>query len=67
MKISVIIPAYNEEAYIGETLKHVLAQKYSEPFEVIVPEQARFPFELVIVQPVAPTPPAIFTSTAPSD
>lgn len=32
------------------------------PFWVIVPEQAKFPFELVIVQPVDPDPPAILTS-----
>lgn len=33
---------------------------------VIVPEQERLPFELVMVQPVAADPPAILTSTAPS-
>lgn len=40
MKISVIIPAYNEASYIGETLAHVLAQDFPEPFEVIVVDNA---------------------------
>jgi len=35
MKASIIIPAYNEEAYIAETLEAVLKQNYSD-FEVIV-------------------------------
>lgn len=35
--ISVVIPAYNEENYVGDTLKTVLAQNYpKEDFEVIV-------------------------------
>lgn len=35
MKVSVIIPAYNEEKYIAKTLQAVLAQDYQN-FEVIV-------------------------------
>lgn len=35
--ISVVIPAYNEEKYLGETLKSVIAQDYPEDdYEVIV-------------------------------
>lgn len=35
--ISVVIPAYNEEKYVGNTLKTVLSQNYpKEDFEVIV-------------------------------
>ncbi len=36
------------------------------PFEVIVPEHAKLPLELVMVQPVAELPPAMLTSIAPS-
>lgn len=36
MKISVVIPAYNEEQYLGECLQSLMAQGYSEPFEIIV-------------------------------
>ncbi len=39
MKISVIIPAYNEEQYLGKTLEAVLAQDYPD-FEVIVVDNA---------------------------
>ena len=39
MKISVIIPAYNEEKYITETLKAIVAQDYPD-FEVIVVDNA---------------------------
>ncbi|MDB5254700.1 MAG: hypothetical protein JWL92_76 [Candidatus Nomurabacteria bacterium] len=35
MKISVVIPAYNEEKYIAKTIDAVLAQEYSD-FEVVV-------------------------------
>lgn len=35
MKVSILIPAHNEEAVIGETLKAVLAQTYKD-FEIIV-------------------------------
>ncbi|MDE2188182.1 MAG: glycosyltransferase family 2 protein [Patescibacteria group bacterium] len=35
MKLSVIIPAYNEENYIGKTLQAISAQDYAD-FEVIV-------------------------------
>ena len=35
MKISVIIPAFNEEARIAATLKAILAQDFSD-FEVIL-------------------------------
>lgn len=38
-KVSVVIPAYNEEKYIENTLKAVLAQDYSD-FEVIVVNNA---------------------------
>ena len=36
MKVSVIIPAYNEENSIAKTLKTLVNQDYSEKFEVIV-------------------------------
>jgi glycosyltransferase involved in cell wall biosynthesis len=39
MKVSVIIPAHNEEKFIGETLKAVLKQDYPD-FEVIVVDNA---------------------------
>ena len=39
MKVSVVIPAYNEEKWIGKTLEAVLAQDYSN-FEVIVVNNA---------------------------
>lgn len=39
MKISVIIPAYNEEKYLERTLEAILAQDYSD-FEVIVVDNA---------------------------
>src|SRR5690606_33192895 len=38
----------------------------SVPLLLIVPEQERFPLLLVMVQPVAAEPPAMFTSTEPS-
>lgn len=39
MKVSVIIPAHNEEKFIGDTLKAVLNQDYKD-FEVIVVDNA---------------------------
>src|ERR1035437_5008129 len=39
MKISVIIPAYNEEKYLNKTLEAILAQDYPD-FEVIVVDNA---------------------------
>lgn len=39
MKISIIIPAYNEEQYLSKTLENVLAQDYND-FEVIVVDNA---------------------------
>ncbi len=44
-------------------------QKPTVPEEepVILPEQVKLPVELATVQPVAPDPPAIVTSTEPSD
>jgi glycosyltransferase involved in cell wall biosynthesis len=39
MKISVIIPAYNEEKYLSKTLEAILAQNYPD-FEVIVVDNA---------------------------
>lgn len=35
-KISVVIPAYNEEGYIGKTLKTIKNQTYQGPIEIIV-------------------------------
>jgi len=35
MKASIVIPAYNEEKYIGETLKSIINQSYQN-FEIIV-------------------------------
>lgn len=56
MKISVIIPAYNEESVISDTIKAVLAQNYPD-FEIIVVNNAstdrtaqivsKFPVKLV--------------------
>lgn len=40
MKVSIIIPAYNEGKYIGETLEAVLHQDFPEEFEVIVADNA---------------------------
>jgi len=39
MKISIVIPAYNEETYIGKTLEAALAQDHSD-FEVILVNNA---------------------------
>ena len=39
MKISLIIPAYNEEKYLGECLKHV-AENGTALFETIVIDNA---------------------------
>jgi glycosyltransferase involved in cell wall biosynthesis len=39
MKISVIIPAYNEEKYLSKTLEAILTQDYTD-FEVIVVDNA---------------------------
>ena len=36
MRFSVIIPAYNEETFIGECLDSLLCQEFSQPFEIIV-------------------------------
>ena len=36
MKVSVVIPAYNEEKYIGRCLDSLVAQKTKYEFEVIV-------------------------------
>ncbi|MBU3022183.1 glycosyltransferase family A protein [Aestuariibacter sp. A3R04] len=40
MKLSVIVPAYNLEKYIGECLRSVLEQTVNAPFEVIVCDDA---------------------------
>jgi glycosyltransferase involved in cell wall biosynthesis len=44
MKLSIVIPAYNEEAYLGECLRHVIAEldahRDKGPFEVIVIDNA---------------------------
>lgn len=40
MKASIIIPAYNEEKYIGRTLTAALNQDFTEEFEVIVIDNA---------------------------
>ena len=61
MKISLIIPAYNEEKYIGECLKSI--EQYGKDFfEVIVVNNAstdntagvccEFPFVRVVDQPI---------------
>jgi len=36
MKISIVIPAYNEERYLGACLGSLVAQDFPEPFEIIV-------------------------------
>jgi glycosyltransferase involved in cell wall biosynthesis len=36
MKISVVIPAHNEERYLGACLQSLLAQDFPGPFEIIV-------------------------------
>ena len=36
MKVSVVIPVFNNEATIGAALESVLAQRFDQPFEVIV-------------------------------
>lgn len=35
-RFSVVIPCYNEEAYIGETLDSLIGQDFKEPYEIIV-------------------------------
>jgi glycosyltransferase involved in cell wall biosynthesis len=39
MKVSIVIPAHNEEAYLAQTIRSALAQDYSD-FEVIVVNNA---------------------------
>lgn len=39
-QISVIIPAYNEERFIGRALRSVISQMYVEAFEIIVVNDA---------------------------
>jgi glycosyltransferase involved in cell wall biosynthesis len=39
MKVSIVIPAYNEEAYLAQTIRSALEQDYSD-FEVIVVNNA---------------------------
>ena len=40
VKVSVVIPAYNEELYIAACLDSLVTQKIAEPFEVIVVDNA---------------------------
>ncbi len=35
-KVSVLVPAYEQAAYVGQALESVLAQRFEEPFEVLV-------------------------------
>jgi glycosyltransferase involved in cell wall biosynthesis len=49
MKVSVVIPAHNEEKFIGETLKAVLSQDYPN-FEVIVVNNASTDKTVRVVQ-----------------
>jgi cellulose synthase/poly-beta-1,6-N-acetylglucosamine synthase-like glycosyltransferase len=36
LRFSIVIPAYNEEAFIGATLRSLLAQDFADPYEIIV-------------------------------
>jgi glycosyltransferase involved in cell wall biosynthesis len=36
MRFTVVVPAYNESAYLGQTLEALLAQDFPGPYEVIV-------------------------------
>ena len=36
LRFSIVIPAYNEEAFIGATLKSLLAQDFADPYEIVV-------------------------------
>lgn len=52
--ISVVIPAYNEEAYISLTLESLVAQKTKKKFEVIVVDNASQDKTAEIVKSFAP-------------
>jgi glycosyltransferase involved in cell wall biosynthesis len=36
LRFSIVIPAYNEEAFIGVSLRSLLAQDFADPYEIIV-------------------------------
>lgn len=36
LRFSIVIPAYNEEAFIGASLKSLRAQDFADPYEIIV-------------------------------
>jgi glycosyltransferase involved in cell wall biosynthesis len=36
LRFSIVIPAYNEEAFIGATLRSLLAQDLADPYEIVV-------------------------------
>jgi glycosyltransferase involved in cell wall biosynthesis len=36
LRFSIVIPAYNEEAFIGASLRSLLAQDFADPYEIIV-------------------------------
>ncbi len=61
MKISIVVPAYNEEKYIGDCLKSVIANRTEDIFEIIVVNNAstdgtaavaqKFPEVRVVAEP----------------
>ena len=61
MKISIVVPAYNEEKYIGDCLQSIVANRTDDIFEIIVVNNAstddtaaiaeRFPGVRVVTEP----------------
>lgn len=49
IEISVVVPCYNQEAYIGETLDSVLAQTYTN-YEIVVVNDGSRDASLSIIQ-----------------
>ena len=40
MKISIVVPAYNEERYLGDCLESIIANRTDDFYEIIVIDNA---------------------------